>query len=442
MFEQPASLVEHGTQHRQFLRQLFARALAECSIHQAFARAVGFEGGVLRIRDDLYDLSACDRVLVVSIGKAAHTMVEALAAQAGGRVQGIVAAPCDPDVMVPGFQYFRGGHPVPNADSLRAADAILAGLKSLTSQSLALFLLSGGGSAVVERPICNLSLEDVIATYRVLVHSGAPIAEINAIRKHLSAVKGGRMARAAGQARQVSIMISDVPDTALDSLASGPTLPDSSTVEDCYAISARYDLLPQFPPPVRDLFAERALEETPKAGDPAFACSRHWVLLSNSTAQRAAAECAAAAGFAVETDNSCDDWDYAPAADYLLQRLRALRKEGSRICLISGGEVTVKVTNGGTGGRNQQFALYCAHKIAGENIAVLSAGTDGIDGNSPAAGAVVDGASLARASAAGFDAARALESFNAHPLLNRIGETVLTGPTGNNVRDLRVLLAW
>jgi glycerate-2-kinase len=244
MFEQPASLVEHGTEHREFLRQLFARALAESSIHKAFARAVGFEGGVLRIRDDLYDLSACDRVLVVSIGKAAHTMVEALAAQVGGRVQGIVAAPCDPAVMVPGFEYFRGGHPVPNADSLRAADAILAGLKSLTSQSLAVFLLSGGGSAVVERPTCNLSLEDIIATYRVLVHSGAPIAEINAIRMHLSAVKGGRMARAAGQARQVSIMISDVPDTALDSLASGPTLPDSSTVEDCYAISARYDLLP------------------------------------------------------------------------------------------------------------------------------------------------------------------------------------------------------
>jgi hydroxypyruvate reductase len=206
--------------------------------------------------------------------------------------------------------------------------------------------------------------------------------------------------------------------------------------------SARCDLLPQFPPPVRDLFVERALEETPKAGDPAFASSRHWVLLSNSTAQRAAAECAAAAGFAVEIDNSCDDWDYAPAADYLLQRLRALREKGARICLISGGEVTVKVTDGDVGGRNQQFALYCAHKIAGENIAVLSAGTDGIDGNSPAAGAVVDGASLARAVAAGFDAAKALESFNAYPLLNQIGETVLTGPTGNNVRDLRVLLAW
>jgi hydroxypyruvate reductase len=144
----------------------------------------------------------------------------------------------------------------------------------------------------------------------------------------------------------------------------------------------------------------------------------------------------------VHVDNSCDDWDYARAADYLLKRLRELRKEFARVCLISGGEVTVKVTNGGMGGRNQQFVLSCAAKITGENITVLSAGTDGIDGNSPAAGAVADGTTLARAQSSRLDPQAALESFDAYPLFRELGDAIETGPTGNNLRDLRVLLAY
>lgn len=426
----------------EFLRRVFRDVLSECSIHKAFARSVDCTGGVLRVCNDLYDLRQHDRVLVVSIGKAAHSMAEALSAQTGRGLSGLVVGPTAPDTMLPGFEYFLGGHPLPNADSLRAADSILRNLRSLTADSLVIFLLSGGGSALVERPIAGISLDDLIATYRALVHSGAPIAEINAIRKHLSAIKGGRLAHAAGEARQVSIMVSDVPDNALDMLASGPTMPDNSTVEDCYAIAAHHGMLPQFPSCVRELFTERALEETPKAYDAAFTRARYWTLLSNSTAQRAAAEAAAAAGFVVEVDNSCDDWDYAPAADYLLERVRTLKHGASRVCLISGGEVTVKVANGGTGGRNQQFALYCATKIAGANIAVLSAGTDGIDGNSVAAGAVVDGGTVARAQAQGFNVVNAISGFDAFPVLEASGEAILNGPTGNNVRDIRVLLAW
>jgi hydroxypyruvate reductase len=141
-------------------------------------------------------------------------------------------------------------------------------------------------------------------------------------------------------------------------------------------------------------------------------------------------------------DNSCDDWDYERAAEYLLKRLRELRKQSPRVCLISGGEVTVKVTNGGMGGRNQQFALTCAEKIAGENITVLSAGTDGVDGNSPAAGAVVDGTSISRAQSGGLSVRTALDEFNAYPLLSALGDAIETGPTGNNLRDLRILLAY
>ena len=173
-----------------------------------------------------------------------------------------------------------------------------------------------------------------------------------------------------------------------------------------------------------------------------FYRSRWWTILSNQTAVEQASAAAERAGFAVHVDNSCDDWDYERAAEYLLKRLRELRKESARVCLISGGEVTVKVTNGGVGGRNQQFALACAGKIAGENIVVLSAGTDGVDGNSPAAGAVVDGTTLARAQSNGFDPRSALEKFDAYPFFSALGDTIETGPTGNNVRDLRILLAF
>ena len=165
-------------------------------------------------------------------------------------------------------------------------------------------------------------------------------------------------------------------------------------------------------------------------------------MLSNQTAIEEASNAAERAGFFVHIDNSCDDWDYEKAADYLIQKVRELRKQFSPVCLISGGEVTVKVTNGGVGGRNQQFALACAEKIAGENITVLSAGTDGVDGNSPAAGAVVDGSTVERAREKGLDIRAALEQFDAYPLFSALGDAIEIGPTGNNLRDLRILLAY
>src|SRR5664280_2871298 len=312
------------------------------------------------------------------------------------------------------------------------------------SRTLVVFLISGGASAIAEKPIsAGISLADVVETYKALVHSGAPIAEINAIRKHLSALKGGRLARVAAPSYQASVLVSDVPDGALDALASGPTMPDTTTVADCYAIVNRYRLLKDFPASVRTLFEHEQLEETPKPNDPVFERSRYTTVLSNATAVNAAVERAVLAGFAVEVDNRCDDWDYERAADHLLGRLRELRRGLSRACLISGGEVTVKVgARSGVGGRNQQFALYCAQKIAGEHITVLSAGTDGIDGNSNAAGAVVDGTTVERAQQRGLDIPTALAHFNAYPLFDAIGDSIMTGPTGNNVRDLRILMAY
>ncbi len=425
-------------------REVFEHALSECSIPRAFSRHVVYDRGNLRLGNDVYAAESFARTLVVSIGKAGHTMAEALANTVGTGLTGIVACPNAPPAQLFGFRYFLGGHPLPNEESLRVGDAILRLVGALSPQTLVVYLISGGASAIAEKPIAaGISLADLVETYKALVHSGAPIAEINAIRKHLSALKGGRLARAAVPSYQASVLVSDVPEDALDALASGPTMPDTTSVADCYAIAKRYELLKDFPASVRTLFEREQLEETPKQNDPVFERSRYTTVLSNATAVNAAVEHAVLGGFAVEVDNDCDDWDYECAADHLLGRLRELRRGVSRACLISGGEVTVKVgTNPGTGGRNQQFALYCAQKIVGENITVVSAGTDGIDGNSNAAGAVVDGTTVERVQLYGFDVATALKQFDSYPLFDAIGDSIMTGPTGNNVRDLRILMAY
>ncbi len=344
---------------RQRAREIFDYALAKCSIPTAMQRHVELQGSRLRIGDGTYDLSGFSAINIVSIGKAGHSMAKALADITGRGLRGIISCPNPPATPVAGIRYFIGGHPLPNQDSLRAGEAILTLLNDAGPDTLTIFLVSGGASAIAEKPISPaITLEDVIATYKALVHSGAPISEINAIRKHLSAIKGGRMAQAAAPSLQVSILVSDVPENALDALASGPTMPDTTTVADCHAIAGKYNLVRQFPASVRGIFEQDALQETPKAGDPVFAHSRYVTVLSNATALKAAGESATHCGFAVEVDNSCDDWDYANAADHLISRLHELRQQASRVCLLSGGEVTVKAGTQFGNGRTQ--SAVCA----------------------------------------------------------------------------------
>ncbi len=317
-------------------------------------------------------------------------------------------------------------------------------LQGLTERDLVVFLISGGGSALVEQFLePGTSLETIAATHKALVESGAPIAAINAVRKHLSAVKGGRLAAAAAPAEQLTIFVSDVPTGELDALSSGPTFPDRSTVEDVYRIAKEYGLEERLPAEIAEQITARALVETPKAGDAIFARSRWAVLLDSASLEEAAAERARELGWHVEIDNRCDDWSAERAAEYLLGRLRELRRVRERVCLLSAGEVTVQVPRDATGkgGRNQHFALIASEQIAGSDIVVLSGGSDGIDGNSPAAGALVDGTTIARAEEMGYPVSAALAAFDGHTLLERLGDTIVTGPTGNNLRDLRVLLA-
>jgi glycerate 2-kinase len=348
---------------------------------------------------------------------------------------GVCCGPVLPADRLSGIEYYTGGHPLPNEDSFRSARAALKLLEEAGPRDFIFFLISGGGSAMFELPLDDkITLEETQVLYKALVGSGATIAEINTVRKHFSAVKGGRLAAAAPASGRCSLLLSDVAPRYLDALASGPTLPDTSTVAECREVVDRYGLRERFPATVRAWFDDPDLPETPSLAEGLVK-----VLLSSDDLLDAARTMAVSLDYEVVIDNDCDDWDYADAARYLLGRFEELRSRHRKLCLLSGGEVTVRLgRDHGAGGRNQQFALACA--LSGQDVVVLSAGSDGIDGNSPAAGAIADATTVARAQALGFDAESALARFDAYPLFTALGDTLITGPTHNNLRDLRILL--
>jgi glycerate 2-kinase len=432
---------------REDALDIFLYALKSSRVEAAMERRVRFEGGALQIDGHRYVLDRYSRLVLIAIGKAGETMASAFLRQAGSdanRFEGVVVGPVGATALSSRIRVYCGGHPSPNEASVAAASDILQTLGALTEHDLVVFLVSGGGSAMVEQFLQpGISLDVMAATHKALVESGAPIAAINAVRKHLSAVKGGRLAVAAAPAEQLTIFVSDVPASELDALSSGPTLPDRSTVEDAYRIATEYGLSAKLPSEIAEMLTRRSLTETPKPGDVIFGRSRWSLLLDSTSLEEAAAVRARELGWRVEIDSRCDDWSAERAAAYLLERVRELRRGGERVCLFSAGEVTVQVPAGaiGKGGRNQHFALLCSELIAGSEITVLSAGSDGIDGNSVAAGGLVDGTTTVRAEAAQYPVAAALSAFDAYSLLALLGNTIMTGPTGNNLRDLRILLA-
>lgn len=464
---------------------IFTGALKACNIATAFDRRLRFEGNILhRLLPDgsgpsTIDLSAYRRVFVIALGKAAGPMLEILLERMKRRqgLRGICASNQLPSKRNWRFRYFESGHPLPNEDSFAAARAALALLRKARKDTIVFFLISGGGSALFELPLDpHITLEDTIAFNQLLLASGAPINEVNTLRKHFSAVKGGRLAMAAPEAAKVSLLLPDVPLRTLDALSSGPTSPDHSTVADVRELLTRYDLAEKLPTSIRSFFERADFPESPgnKAGrvtflphkmpwgeaaptrrmtsaenmsgeDEAFRDSVFEILLSSHDLVESARMLARDAGYHVIVDNGCDDWDYADAARYLLERFHTYRAKYPRFCLISVGEVTVTLDRvPGAGGRNQQFALLCALNLAGypgQHLTVLSAGSDGIDGNTQSAGAIADPTTVARARAFGFDPEQSLAAFNACPLFTAIGDSVVTGPTGQNLRDLRLLIS-
>jgi glycerate 2-kinase len=431
---------------KRIAREIFHRTLAAIDIPAVIQRKIQCMNDCLILPDTSVPLTGISKVRVIAIGKAAHEMLYGFWRALPDEIvlTGIVAAPTKPQKTIPGFTYFVSGHPVPDQQSWNAAEAILQLLQSCDEKTLVIFLLSGGGSALSELSLASsMPLADVQAVHSVLVSCGAPIESINTIRKHLSAVKGGRLAAAAPRAKKITLAVSDVPFGKESALASGPTLPDPTTVDDVARILSEFDLRKKLPPSVLRWMDDSQMPETPKPGDPAFDDSHFYLLLNMDDLFHAAHHAAEAHGYVTRCDNSTDDWPVQKAADSLLAQLAEWRFEnpGQRVALIADGEVSSPVTGRGVGGRNSALVLACVEKIAGKRITVLSAGTDGVDGNSPAAGAVADGETLSRARAARLDPAEAFRDSDAYSFFNKLEDAVITGPTGNNLRDLRIFLA-
>jgi glycerate 2-kinase len=427
-------------------RGIFQETISAIDIPLAIERKLRREGTVLCFDAATVDLRAFSSVRVIGIGKAAHAMVEGFARLLGAvfAFKGVVSAPTPPLYAVEGIAYFVGGHPTPDGQSWKAAEAILALLKECDEKTVVFFLLSGGGSALVELPLDSAQkLEDVRQLHRTLVTCGAPIEAMNAVRKHVSAVKGGRLAVAAGRAMKITLAVSDVPVGKESVLASGPTLPDPSTIEDAQRVIDEFSLREKLPAALLRWIDEGQMPETPKEGHPAFRNAHFSLLLGLDDLFHPAHHATEAKGFVACCDNVTDDWPVEKAAEYLLGQLEEVRRAhpGQRVAVIADGEVSSPVKGKGIGGRNAAFVLACVKKIAGKKIAVLSAGTDGVDGNSPAAGAIADGETLERGQAIGLNARYMFRESDSYSYFARLGDTIVTGPTGNNLRDLRILLA-
>ena len=430
---------------KQTARRIFRETLDAIDIRAAVERALARTGSLVHAGGDTIDLAKYREIVAIALGKASLAMAESLTGVLAPEfvADGILVAPAEP-YMVPGWRTFVAGHPAPDQGSFAAASAILDRLARCDGDALIFFLISGGGSSLVEQPLYPVwSLEDFRALHAALVTCGASIEEINVIRKHLSATKGGRLATAAPQSMKITLAVSDVPAGEQSALASGPTLPDPSTTEDAQRIARQYRLIGKFPAPLRSVFEEQTLRETPKADHPAFARAHFIKILGEHELTHAAHHACEAEGYVCVCDTSIDNWPVPRAAEHLLALLESQKREnsGKRVAVLAGGELSSPVTGTGIGGRNSAFVLECVRKIAGKPITVLSAGTDGIDGNSPAAGAVADGETMARAAGAGLAPEDFFARSDAYGFFSRLGDAVVTGATGNNLRDLRILLS-
>jgi hydroxypyruvate reductase len=432
---------------RQLALKIFRETFAAIDIPSTMRSKLARAGSRVRVNNTVVDLAQFQRICAIAIGKASLAMAcglsEVLSPDFSS--EGIVVSPSPSGNVPRGFRSMVARHPVPDENSLAAGRAILEFLATTDERTLVFFLLSGGGSALVEQPLDPATtLAEIQELNRCLVTCGASIDEINTVRKHLSAVKGGRMAVAASGAMKITLGITDVPEGKESALASGPTLPDPTTVADACGVVECYGLLSKLPARIRARFEHPGtISETPKAGNSAFSRAEFQILLGRDDLFHPAHRSAEAAGFVTVCDNTTDDWPVGKATDFLLAQLAELKgaNPARPVAVIADGEVSSPVTGNGIGGRNLAFVLDCVEKIAGRRIAVLSVGTDGVDGSSPAAGAVADGDSLNRARTLGLDPNDYFQRSDSYNFFSKLDDAVVTGPTGNNLRDLRILLA-
>jgi hydroxypyruvate reductase len=434
---------------RSHAEQIFQAGLRAVEPGAAIRRCCRLDGDSLLIGDKVYDLTGFARILVLGAGKAGASMAKAVEKLLGERLDGgVVVVKYDHLAVLRQITLYEAGHPVPDSNGMTAARVILELAEQADEKTLIIFLVSGGGSALLPLPAEGVSLADKQETTRILLACGADIHEINALRKHLSAIKGGQLARAACPATLVSLVLSDVIGDDLDTIASGPCVADSRTFADCLDIIDRYTIADKLPASVlRHLRSGAAgnIPETPKAGDRVFERTFNLIVGSNIDALNAARETALSLGYGTLILSSMMEGETSEAAALHMAIAREVLKSGHPLsapaCLLSGGETTVTIKGQGLGGRNQEFALAAALRMSDAGkVVLLSAGTDGTDGPTDAAGAFADSSTLSRAAALQLDPGKYLAENDSYHLFERLGDLYKTGPTNTNVMDLRVLL--
>jgi glycerate 2-kinase len=429
---------------RQALR-IFQAALQAAAPAEAVLRNVRREGDVLIAGRQRYRLKAFRNVYVIGAGKASARMAQAVERLLGPRITGgLINVKYGHTARLRRIELNECGHPIPDRQGQRGAQRIAEIANAAGSSDLIVCLISGGASALLPLPAPPVTLAEKQATTRLLLHSGASIHELNCVRKHISQVKGGQLARLAWPATVLTLILSDVIGDDPDVIGSGPTAPDRSTFAEAQAILQKYRIAGKVPAAVRRRL-NAGVPETPKPGDKIFKNVQNLIAGSNRLAVDAAARQARELGFrtlVLSTSISGEARDVARVHASIAREIRASgRPLRPPACVISGGETTVTVRGHGLGGRNQEFALAAALDIAGlRDVAILSAGTDGTDGPTDAAGAIVDGSTIARAQARNLNAAEFLARNDSYHFFDPLGDLIRTGPTGTNVADVQLIL--
>lgn len=435
---------------REALVEIVNKAIASVDPSSAVHHRLRLEGEKLVVGDQEFSLSETGKIIVVGAGKASGKMAEALEGILGDKItEGVINVPegTASKYNLGKIDFVEAGHPLPTEGSVRGAEEIMDLVSGLDSQDLVICLLSGGGSALMTLPVDGISLGDLQETTQLLLKSGASIQEVNSVRKHLSKIKGGQLARAIHPARSITLIISDVVGDRLDTIASGPTYPDSTTYPDALEVIEKYGLTNQVPESILKHLksgGEGKVPETPKPGDECFSEAIHEIIASNSDAVKATEAVGKSHGFNVSILTTKMEGEAREVGANLAKTAKRVIDEGELVSrpalLISGGETTVTVEGEGKGGRNQELALSAGMNIVGlEKVALASFSTDGVDGPSDAAGAIVDGFTLERAEDLGLDPRAYLERNDSYNFFKELGDLLITGPTGTNVMDVTVL---
>ncbi len=433
---------------RPLLRKLIVRGLDAVDARKAVGRAISRHGDELLIGRHRYDLARYDRVVVLGAGKATASMAQAVEQRLGPRLHGGLVVVKHGHVMpTKRIVVAEAGHPVPDRHGQRAAARLCALAAGLGQRDLLIVLLSGGASSLLPAPVAGVTLVDKQRTTQELLRCGANIHEINTVRKHLSRIKGGRLAELTG-ATVVTVILSDVLGDDLSAIASGPTAPDPTTYRDAVEILKRYRIWQAVPQRVRrhlDRGCRGLVSETPKPGASLFRRVHHHIVGNNSAAVSAVTRAARESGLRTLVHTPALAGEARDEGRRFGSLAKAIVRAGTPLrrpcCMVAGGETIVTVTGKGTGGRAQEFAAAGALEIAGlPKVWMVAMGTDGTDGPTDAAGAMVDGQTVARAQRLSVELEEALRRHDTYPALQRLNQLIITGPTGTNVNDLYLLL--